>query len=61
VAKLASPVVKSATEYAANDAALVSTEIKLLSTKCVIGIISFALEFVSVYWTQAATASTNEW
>ena len=61
VAKLASPVVSSATEYAANDAALVIAGISWELTNCAIGIISFALKWVSANGMQAPTVSTNMW
>ena len=61
MAKLASPVVKSATEYAANDAALVIAGISWVLTNCAIGIISFALKWVSANGMQAPTVSTNMW
>ena len=48
-------------EYAANDAALVIAGISWVSTNCAIGIISFALNWVSANGMQAPTVSTNKW
>ena len=61
VAKLASLVVSSATEYAANDAAFVIAGISWVLASCAIGIISFALIWVSANGMQAPTVSTNKW